>query len=160
MKKLILMRHAKSGWDDPTLDDHDRPLNQRGRLAATLMGAFLRDANLTPDAALISSAARTQETWARMTLDRPSVVKPDLYLAGPLAIIGAVQAADDNAQSVLVLGHQPGMEDAANRFCADSSLDGYPTAKITVIGFDVDQWANVTFGSGRLIREAAPKSLV
>ena len=160
MKKLILMRHAKSGWDDPTLDDHDRLLNQRGRMAATLMGAFIADAGLTPDRALVSSAARTQETWARMALDRPSDVKPDLYLSGPLAIIGAAQAADDAANSLLILGHQPGMEDAANRFCNDAMLDGYPTAKITVIGFDVISWGAVTFGSGKLLREASPKSLV
>jgi phosphohistidine phosphatase len=160
MKKLILMRHAKSGWDDPTLDDHDRPLNERGRLAATLMGAFLHDAGLVPDLALVSSAARTQETWARMALDRPAEVKPDLYLAGPLAIIGAAQAVDDAANCVLILGHQPGMEDAANRFCTDGMLDGYPTAKITVIGFDVASWADIHFGAGRLLREAAPKSLV
>lgn len=160
MKKLILMRHAKSGWDDPTLDDHDRPLNQRGRMAASLMGAFLADAGLTPDRALVSSAARTQETWARMALDRPSKVLPDLYLAGPLAIIGAAQAADDAAGSLLILGHQPGMEDAANRFCSEAMLDGYPTAKITVIGFDVSSWGDITFGPGKLLREAAPKSLV
>lgn len=160
MKKLILMRHAKSGWDDPTLDDHDRPLNQRGRLAATLMGAFLKDTNLVPDSALVSSATRTQETWSRMALERPSQVKPDLYLAGPLAIIGAAQSADDTADTLLVLGHQPGMEDAANRFCCDGALDGYPTAKITLIGFDVQKWSDLTFGSGRLLREAAPKALV
>lgn len=160
MKKLILMRHAKSGWDDPTLDDHDRPLNQRGRLAATLMGAYLADIGLVPDVALVSSAARTQETWARMALDRPSVVKPDLYLAGPLAIIGAAQTAGDAVETALILGHQPGMEDAANRFCADGMLDGYPTAKITVIGFDVASWTDISFGGGRLMREAAPKSLV
>ena len=160
MKKLILMRHAKSGWDDPTLDDHDRPLNQRGRLAATLMGAFLADTALVPDLALVSSAARTQETWARMALDRPAIVKPDLYLAGPLAIIGAAQAVEDATQTLLVLGHQPGMEDAANRFCANGMLDGYPTAKVTVIGFDVPTWGDIAFGGGRLMQEAAPKSLV
>lgn len=160
MKKLILMRHAKSGWDDPTLDDHDRPLNQRGRLAATLMGAYLTDAGLTPDGAVVSSAARTQETWARLALDRPADVKPDLYLAGPIAIISAVQAADNEAGTLLVLGHQPGMEDAANRFCSDAVIDGYPTAKITVIGFDVASWSDVAFGAGKVLREASPKSLV
>ena len=160
MKKLILMRHAKSGWDDPTLDDHGRPLNQRGRLAATLMGAYLADAGLAPDCALVSSAARTQETWARMALDRPADVKPDLYLAGPIAIIGAAQGADANAETILLLGHQPGMEDAANRFCADAAIDGYPTAKITVIGFDVGAWADIQFGSGKVLSEASPKSLV
>ena len=120
MKKLILMRHAKSGWDDPTLDDHDRPLNQRGRLAATLMGAFLRDAGLVPDVALVSSAARTRETWSRLAIDCPATFRDDLYLAGPHAIIGAVQEAQSHAGTVLLLGHQPGMEDAANRFCADA----------------------------------------
>lgn len=160
MKRLILMRHAKSGWDDPTLDDHDRPLNQRGRLAATLMGAYLSDANLIPDRALISSAARTQETWARMALDRPSDIKPDLYLAGPLAIITAAQEADDAASTLLILGHQPGMEDAANRFCTDATLDGYPTAKITAVGFDVTSWADIQFNTGSLLHEATPKALV
>lgn len=160
MKRLILMRHAKSGWDDPLLDDHDRPLNQRGRLASVLMGTFLAEAGLAPDLALISSARRTQETWERMALGRPSQVKPDLYLAGPLAIINAAQAADDSAGTVLILGHQPGMEDAANRFCAEGLLDGYPTAKITVIGFDVSKWRDLSFSTGRILQEASPKSLV
>ncbi|MEM7523774.1 MAG: histidine phosphatase family protein [Pseudomonadota bacterium] len=160
MRRLILLRHAKSDWGAVGLDDHERPLNPRGRLAATLMGAYLRDEGLVPDIALVSSARRTRETWARMALDAAQKTLPTLYHAEPATILDAAMSVPDDAGVVLVLGHQPGMQMAANDLLGGWEVDEYPTAKLAVIDFDVESWADVAFGGGRLVREASPKTLV
>ncbi|MEX2519315.1 MAG: histidine phosphatase family protein [Paracoccaceae bacterium] len=157
--RLILMRHAKSAWDDPSLRDHDRRLNERGRLAAALMGAWLRDAGLTPDFALVSSAARTQETWALMGLEAPMETRPALYEADAATILSVIRGAPGGG-TLMILGHQPGMQDAANRLLSDEMIAEYPTAKAAVIGFDAAGWAGVGFSAGRLIAAQAPKALV
>lgn len=159
-RTLILMRHAKSAWDQPGLSDHDRKLNMRGRLAASLMGAYLRDRNLAPDFAYVSSAARAQETWAEMDMSGPMETRPELYLAGPAKILAVARAAPDDAERVLILAHQPGMQETANMLLPDWAVDEYPTGKLTVIEFDAPRWDDVAFRGGRLAGEAAPKTLV
>ncbi len=158
--RLILMRHAKSAWDQPGLRDHDRKLNQRGRLAAPLMAGYLRDAGLVPDLAYVSTAVRTQETWALMALDSVMETKPEIYDAIPDDILALVEGAPDTATTLLLLGHQPTMQETANRFLSQWEIDDYPTGKLVVIGFEASSWADVDFGTGSLLSEAAPKTLV
>ncbi|MEO0361669.1 MAG: histidine phosphatase family protein, partial [Pseudomonadota bacterium] len=122
MRRLLIMRHAKSDWGGHGLADHDRPLNRRGRLAAALMGAFLREDGLRPDLALVSSALRTRETWELMGLDAPTETLAVLYHAAPDAIFAAARRAPDDARTVLILGHQPGLQAAANALIGDRSI--------------------------------------
>lgn len=94
--RLILLRHAKSDWA-AGLDDHDRPLNRRGRLAAALMGAWAREETLIPALALISSAVRTRETWARMGLEAPAETRPALYEAEAETILEEINLTEGAA---------------------------------------------------------------
>jgi len=89
------MRHAKSSWDSTSLDDHDRPLNQRGKESATLLGKWLKSNSLLPDQALVSSAARTQETYARLELELPlrPDIKRSLYLATSDQLLDSIYTA-------------------------------------------------------------------
>lgn len=157
--RLILMRHAKSSWSDSSACDHDRILNQRGRRAAALMGAWAREAGLTPDLALVSSAARTQETWALMGHETPMETRPALYEADAAAILSVIRSAPGGG-ALLILGHQPGMQETANGLLRDEFIAEFPTAKAVVIGFDAPDWAGVGFSSGRLIAAQVPIDLV
>lgn len=156
---LILMRHAKSDWA-AGLRDHERPLNDRGRRAAPLMAAWLRDGGFAPARALVSSAVRTQETWERMGLDAPSETRPGLYEAEGEAILAEIAATVGAPAPLLVLGHNPGMQEAANRLLAEGDLPDFPTAQCAVFGFGIEDWAALRFGSGRLLSVAWPKGLV
>ncbi len=159
MKRLILMRHAKSDWNHPGLSDHDRPLNKRGRQAAPSMGAWLIAAGFAPDQALVSSAERTQETFRLSALTCPARTEAALYNAEATAILKVIQSADEAATTVIVIAHQPGMQETANRLLPDWEIDEYPTAKAAILEFDSPSWFEVTWGDGRLIAEMAPKLL-
>ena len=159
MKRLILMRHAKSDWNHPRLSDHDRPLNNRGRKAAPAMGGWLKAAGYAPDQALVSSAARTQETFRLSGLTCPAQTEASLYNARAEAILKAVQGADEEADTLIVIAHQPGMQETANRLLPEWEVDEYPTAKAAILAFDSPSWFEVTWGDGRLIDEMAPKLL-
>ena len=158
MKTLLLMRHAKSDYPLGA-SDHDRPLNRRGRLASALMGAFLDDAALVPALAYVSSAARAQETWARMRLKVKMETAPSLYHAMAEEALAAAQSAPEEAETLLILWHQPGIRDCANRLIGSREVHDYPTAQIVGIGFDC-RWSDIAFGLGRLQFIASPKSLV
>lgn len=165
MKRLILMRHAKSSWDDPGQRDLDRPLNKRGRKAATMVGGWLKAKGYLPELALVSSARRTQETWAgvvAVTGAAPTTYLPELYHAAPEAMLAALRAAPD-AATVLMLGHQPGTGAFAARLLAtppaDESFENFPTAATAVIGFDIDGWQAAGWGAGRLVDFVVPRAL-
>ena len=159
MKRLILMRHAKSDWSHPGLSDHDRPLNKRGRAAAPAMGAWLIAEGFAPDQALVSSAARTQETFRLSALTCPARTEAALYNAEAEAILKVIKGADEAADTVIVIAHQPGMQETANRLLPDWEIDEYPTAKAAILEFDSPSWFEVTWGEGRLVAEMAPKQL-
>lgn len=165
MKRLILMRHAKSSWADPGQADHDRPLNERGRRDAPRVGAWLAARGLTPEAALVSTAARAQETWARLGstfAEIPMTPRRDLYHASPTEILRVLRAAPE-ARSLLVLGHQPGIGAVAARLLATPPREGafvkYPTTATAVIDFDADAWTAVDWERGALAGFATPAVL-
>lgn len=159
MKRLLLMRHAKSDYP-PGVGDHDRPLNRRGRLTATLMGAYLREEGAVPDLAYVSSAARAQETWRGLLLDVPAETRPTLFLASAETILDVVHEGPADARSLMLVCHQPGVQDAANQFLGAHLVHQFPTAQIVAIDFETDTWDRIAFGDGALIDVAAPKNLV
>ena len=152
------MRHAKSDYP-AGVDDHDRPLNRRGRLASALMGAWVAEAG-APDLAYVSSAARAAETWARMRLDAPMETRKALYHADAETMLEVARQAPDTAATLLVLWHQPGIGDAANLLLGARLVPAFPTAQIVVIDVEVATWREIVFGEGALIDIAAPKDLV
>lgn len=134
--RLILLRHAKSAWDEPALDDHDRPLNARGRAAAPRIGAWIRDRPPFPDRVLVSTARRARETWDRLGLPVRAELRGDLYLAGPETI----RAALPGDGCALLIGHNDGLRDAAAAFCArppdHPAFPRFPTAACLILRFD------------------------
>jgi phosphohistidine phosphatase len=165
MHRLILIRHAKSSWDDPDLDDHDRPLNARGRRAAPLIGGWLAAQGIAPDEVLTSSAARTRETWALMAghlPGRPAIrILPQLYHASPDRMLSVLQAA--SGAQVVMLGHNPGIAGfaalLADKTPADADFLRYPTAAATVFDFDIDTWEDGAPGLGRIAAFTTPRAL-
>lgn len=118
-KRLLLLRHAKSSWKHD-LRDHDRPLNKRGRRTAPAVAQELLARGWAPDVVICSTAARAQETWARMADVFPDAVRIDesaLYMGGIRQIQDAVRRLDDRYHTAWVVGHNPGWEDAAYQLC-------------------------------------------
>ena len=174
MKRLILLRHAKAVPSSPDLDDRDRRLADRGRSDAIRMGQFLKEESCVPDLVLCSTALRTRETLDLVSpqLGTTPVVRhlPELYLARWLTIINLIRQVREKAETLLVVGHNPGLEEAARRLArppGDTKArklhqlleSEYPTACISVFEFDVDGWSAVERGEGDLTVFVRPKDL-
>lgn len=170
MKILTLLRHAKSSWDDTVPRDFDRPLNLRGRRAAATVGRALRERGLVFDAVIASSAARVVETLADLTDGYGEALSPDhateLYLASPATLLERIQQVDDAVQRLLVVGHNPGLEQLA-LLLTTPDAEGlraqleikYPTATVAEISLPVARWGEVREGSGTLTRFIRPRDL-
>lgn len=170
-KTLLLLRHAKSSWDDPSLRDFDRPLAPRGRRAAPLMAAHIEQSELIPEVVLCSAAARARETWelmARLWAEPPPVeYDGDLYGTGPQACLVRLRALDDGIARAMVVGHNPDLEDLAAMLAASGEGDAlkrmrkkFPTCALAVIRFEAAGWSEIGPGQGRLTAFVTPKSLV
>jgi phosphohistidine phosphatase len=170
LKLLHLFRHAKSSWTDEGLDDHDRPLAERGRKAAQAMGRYFAAHGIRPDLVLISSSARTRATFelalggARPRLK--TAVVDELYLAGAGELLRRIRASDDAVASLMLIGHNPGMHELALALVGEGAVEErrqlarkYPTAALASLEFAVDRWRRLTPGSGRLVRYILPKNL-
>jgi len=142
MKMLLLLRHAKSSWDEPGLEDHDRPLNKRGRKAAPRIGQLLRDEEIAPDVVLTSSALRARDTAGAVCevlgFEGGIDERHDLYLAGPGAYLRAIRELPDEAERVLVVGHNPGLEDLLEALCGRCKR--MPTAALAAVELPVKHW--------------------
>ncbi|MDO5529220.1 MAG: histidine phosphatase family protein [Paracoccus sp. (in: a-proteobacteria)] len=154
-KRLILTRHAKSAWDDPALDDHDRPLNERGRNSARALGDWIASRGYEPEEVLCSTATRTRETWdyvqSAALESLPQVrMEGDLYHASPDVMLKILQSA--SAQTVMMIGHNPGIAEFAASLPARAPLDPdfrrYPTAATLVVDFQADDWSQIRPGDG------------
>lgn len=166
MKRLILTRHAKSSWDDPASPDHDRPLNERGRAAAADLGQWLASRGYVPDQVLCSDAERTRKTWSGIAPALPATsvmeLKPALYHAGPDVMLAVLRHA--SADTVMMIGHNPGIAEFAERLSAHpplhSEFSRFPTGATLVVDFAVGSWPEVGFGSGAVIDFTIPREIV
>lgn len=163
MKRLILLRHAKSSWTDERLADAERPLSDRGERDAPRMGARLHERGIHPDLVLSSPAVRARST-ARL-ISRPLEYAPDavrleasLYLAAPQAIMDVVQAQTDSVACLLVVGHNPGLTDLTHLLLPDFDLDDLPTAGVVVIDCTAERWSEVRDAPRRLVCYDFPKN--
>ncbi|MGE0007897.1 MAG: histidine phosphatase family protein [Parvibaculaceae bacterium] len=171
MLRLMLLRHAKSSWTDPGLDDHDRPLNPRGRRAAPRVGRFMRSRKLVPDLVLCSPARRARDTWklasAALGAAPRLLMEEALYDFGNGGrILDTVRARAGAATSVLAVGHNPSIERLARRLAGkgDAKLrkrlaGKYPTGALAVISFDAADWDAVEDGKGTLAVFVRPRDL-
>jgi phosphohistidine phosphatase len=168
MKTLTLLRHAKSGWDLPAARDFERPLNARGRRAARAMGREMRRLGLAFDRVLASPAARVTETLNEVAQGYGGAVDTSfdeaVYLASVETLLALVRAADDRHARILLVGHNPGMEQLALLLSETGALRDqiavkYPTGALAEIGFDVTHWREVGPGLGRLTRFIRPREL-
>lgn len=163
MKRLILMRHAKSDWSGGSTSDHDRPLNTRGIASAKALGDWLRAQGILPDQVLCSSAERTSETYLRLGLpeDTQTTFTRDLYLASHQDILAALQQASGDI--VLVLGHNPGIGIAAAELVTsvpdDPKFHQYPTGATLVADFEVDTWRDADWGKAIARHFVVPRDL-
>ncbi len=160
MKRLVLMRHAKSEWATGVAD-HDRPLNPRGRRSAAALGHWLRDAGIAPDGALCSTALRTRETLDRLDLGVSARFDPRLYHAEPQAILTCLRAAQ--GETVILLGHNPGIAAFAQEILAEAPrhprFDDYPTGATLIAEFPIEDWAALAPGTGRAAAFVIPREL-
>jgi phosphohistidine phosphatase len=167
MKTLTLLRHAKSGWDDPSLSDFDRPLNARGRGAARAMGREMRALGLGYDRIVASPAARVTETidgLAECYGPLAPVYDQAVYLATLDTLLNIVRATDDAHATLLLVGHNPGMERLALLLSRGGPLHDevalkYPTGSLAEIAMPVDHWRDVAESRGALVRFLRPRDL-
>ncbi|MBW8783027.1 MAG: histidine phosphatase family protein [Novosphingobium sp.] len=171
MKILGLFRHAKSDWDDPHARDFDRPLNARGRKGAKLMGRHIRDYGVHWDRVIASPALRSAETIERASADDPRLGEVTwdrrIYLASPETLCDLVREQDDALGNVLLVGHNPGLEeliftlvrDDGSSPLRDSIEAKFPTATFAVLELAVDRWRDVREGCARIVHVARPRDL-
>jgi phosphohistidine phosphatase len=173
MRRLLLLRHAKTETDSPTGKDFDRRLDDRGRLDATAVGVWLKQNPPLPDLVCVSTAVRARQTWDLVAAavaggDEPAVAHLDeLYSAGPAELLAVIRnAATDDPAQLMIVAHNPGLHelalalvgrgDDAARKAIDDNL---PTSGLAVIEFPIDDWGDVAFRGGRLINFISPKLL-
>jgi phosphohistidine phosphatase len=169
MKTLTLLRHAKSGWDDPVTRDFDRPLNRRGRRAARTVGEEMRAQGLGFDRVIASPAIRVIQTldevvqaFGRLTIDHDQ----RLYLAPTETLLEIIRATDDKVEHLLLVGHNPGLELLA--LCLSGESENalrnevevkYPTGTLAEITLEVEHWRDVDQDKGTITRFIRPRDL-
>jgi phosphohistidine phosphatase len=171
MRQLLLLRHAKSSWDDASLPDHARPLNGRGKTAAAAMRRAMRDLGLAPDIVLVSTARRTLQTMEALEpWDETPLVEPSdaLYLASAGQLLELLRGVAETARSVLLIGHNPGLhelaimlagtEDAQPHAAMQRLVAAYPTAALAEFSVP-GSWRQLGAGGARLVRFLPPREL-
>jgi phosphohistidine phosphatase len=162
MKTLLVLRHAKSSWDDPARDDHERPLNTRGRRDAPRMGELVREHGLMPDLVISSDALRARLTAEAMAeaahYSGEILLDQHLYLAGPGDILLRLRRLRQNAETVMIVGHNPGLEELVERLTGERQ--DLPTAALAQIVLPIDRWRDLTLATrGTLMGHWRPKEL-
>jgi phosphohistidine phosphatase len=170
MLTLILLRHAKSSWDHPGLDDFERPLADRGLKAAPRMGAYLQSQSIQTDLIVCSSSVRTRQTLAliapQLENQPKAIFEDDLYLATASNLLERIQALPARAHTVTLIGHNPGFHDVAQLLIksadpADQAALAakFPTCAVAIITFTAKRWSQVAPHSGHLITFMTPSRL-
>ncbi len=170
MPRLLLLRHAKSSWADPGQSDFDRPLNSRGRATAPVMARFVVEQGLAPQRVVCSTARRARETLALMlpaiATDLEATLSRRLYEADAEGYLTAARTAGGTAGTLLLVGHNPAMEEVAMVLAPTGDPDAllllrekFPTCGLAVIDFDKPRWNDIGPGAGRLTAFHTPKSV-
>jgi len=168
MRRLMLLRHAKSDWSSPGMPDRERPLNARGIADAHTMGIYLARHALVPDLILCSPAKRTRLTAEACVDGWPTAVEitysDRLYEGAPETILSLIRANAPEVHALLVIGHNPGLHEAARMLVASGDVERrerlhekFPTAALAVIDFPIDAWSKLHRQSGRLDRFVTPR---
>jgi phosphohistidine phosphatase len=168
--RLMLLRHAKAEKAEGGMGDRQRRLTDRGRSDAAMIGAYLACHALEPDLAIVSPAERTRETWegvaAELAAVPPVAYEERLYNAGAQAILALVNAAPTAVRTLLVIGHNPGLHEAARLLIASGDVEArerlneaLPTSGLVVIDFAGEDWRKLHPKGGRLERFVTPRSL-
>ena len=162
MKILFLLRHAKSSWKDSGIPDHDRPLKKRGKRDAPRMGELMVKEELFPDLIISSSAKRACKTTELLVeeagFDCEIVYERDLYAAWPDAYIETLNVLPDQYERVMVVGHNPGLEDLLEMLTDE--FERMPTAALAVISLPITSWRELSSETrGELVRIYRPKEL-
>jgi phosphohistidine phosphatase len=173
VKRLFLVRHAKAVPAARDADDHARRLAEQGRADAALMAGYIKRKNYRPDLVLCSDSARTRETLEigrAITEMQPCVdYRGDLYLAEPSLLLAVLREVPDRANSVMLVGHNPGLEQIVSMLLKHDQNDPhhyrsaleekFPTAAFAVLDFDIADWTQLAEGSGALADFKTPKDL-
>lgn len=174
MKTLILMRHAKSDWSGPDVQDHDRPLNARGEKAAARMAGYFMDNGLLPDMVFCSTAKRARQTLDALlevtSGDLPVHYRRALYFTSPDVILDEIRDTPDSVtapvNSLMLVGHNPDTQAVALHLAHDAHDPNvvamarkFPTGAAAIFRFDVNHWQDIAWGSGSLLAFLRPKTL-
>jgi len=162
MKTLLILRHAKSSWGAPSLADHDRPLNKRGKRDAPRIGELLRREELVPQLILSSTARRARSTAELVSehsgCEGPLRLERDLYAAGGEAYLEALAKLPDEYQRVLLVGHNPGLEELLEALCGE--YQRLPTAALAQVSLPIERWRDLSDDTqGALVNLWRPKEL-
>jgi phosphohistidine phosphatase len=173
MRRLMLLRHAKTENDAPSGRDQDRRLDDRGRADAAKIGSWIGRHPPFPDSVLVSPAIRAHQTWeiawaAMKDLVPPPQVElvPELYGADPTLLLQTIRDASADPQRLMIVGHNPGMHELALTLAGSGDAEGrkaladnLPTSGLAVFDFAVDDWGDVAFRRGKLVLFVSPKLL-
>ena len=160
MKKLYLVRHAKSSWDDPNLADQQRPLNRRGLKNAPEMGNRLADAGVNIDLIISSPAERAHRTAcflaSAVEYEQDEIEIIDgLYFNGASQMLDIIQSTDHKIESLMLVAHNPDITEMLNRLCG-YQVDNMPTCAIACVGFE-GHWSDLDHDGGELLNYNIPK---
>ncbi len=168
MKTVHLLRHAKSSWKDTALEDHDRPLAKRGRATAKTIAAYLKRRGIAPDLVICSTAARARQTWkpiAKAIKPTKIVLESDVYAVPEGALLRYLRGLPEEARSVLLIGHNPGLHELALALADAPSrrrlppADGkFPTGALASLRFD-GRWKDLRPGNAALANFTTPKEM-
>jgi phosphohistidine phosphatase len=168
-KRLFVLRHAKSSWDDPGLDDHERPLAPRGRRAVKVLGEHLRRDGIRPALVLCSSSRRTRETLEGVSPGGKTLIEPELYDATAQDVIDRLRRVPEDVESVMVIGHNPTVQIVVLRLAKDGSSvpegsdlaaiqQKFPTGALATLTFDC-AWSELAPGCAHLADFVRPKAI-
>jgi phosphohistidine phosphatase len=162
MKELLVIRHGKSSWSDPSWSDRERPLKERGRDAAQAMGQRLANRSAVPERIVTADARRALDTATILASaagvgDDTIVVEPQLYTESPPKVLAVVQRLDDAISRAAVVGHNPALHELLHTV-SDLRLGKYPTAAVAHLRWPVERWRDVAGASAEVVDYDWPKS--
>lgn len=164
LKKILIMRHAKSSWNNGSLKDFDRPLNERGMKDAPRMGKYLKEQGIIPDQLIGSPALRAKQTLLKLSdelgFDHEKIIwDEDLYFRSSLSYIHALNRMKEQSSVVLIAGHYPMVSDVVSKLAGRELTEHFSTATIACLEAEIDQWENLDEGMCKLKWMKKPKQL-